>query len=160
MFFKIPILDLLLLNYTAMKKILFLTVLFSLMLFSCNDDDNCYTPPEPIVLEFVNKKGENLIQNGTLNKDKIIIQRQIDDDTKTGIFFSIDDYKIAIKPTKLNNGTTNYDVLLLTEPIKFFNFKVNSTELSGKCRGSKIDNILFEDIESILKNGVYQLIIE
>lgn len=143
-----------------MKKILFLTAFFSFILFSCNDDDNCFKQPEPIVLEFVNYKGENLIQNGILSKEKIIIQRQIDDNTKVGIFFSIVDHKVSIKPTKLKNGITNYDVILLTDPIKLFNFKVSSSELSGKCGGSKIDNILFEDIESLSQGEVYQLIVE
>jgi len=144
-----------------MKKLLFLTFIFSFILFSCNDDnDNCFTQSEPVVLEFVNHKGENLIQNGTLTKQHLHFT-QIADDVKIGVSFEINDENRVIlnKPVRIE-GSTTYEAIVLTKEIKFFNFTVNVSKLPGKCRENKIDNVLFENIESLSQGGIHQIIVE
>lgn len=143
-----------------MKKLLFLTFIFSCFLFSCNDDDNCFTQSEPVVLEFVNHKGENLIQNGTLTKQHLHFQ-QIAGDYKTRLSFEINHENRVIlnKPGRIE-GSTTYEVIVLTKEIKLFNFIANVSKLPGKCGGYKIDHVLFENIESLSQNGIHQIVVD
>jgi len=113
-------------------------------------------------MEFVNSKGEYLIQNKILTKEHFHFL-QIEGDTKIGTSFEINHENRVI----LNKpgwvwvvGSTTYEALLLTKEIKFFNFTVNVSKLSRKCGGNKIDNILFENIESLSQGGIHQIIVE
>lgn len=142
-----------------MKKIIFFTLVFSFILFSCNDDD-CFTTQEPVVLEFVNYKGENLIQKGILTKEHFHFL-QVNGDTKFGISFEINnESKVVLKKPELLEGSTFYEAIVLTKEPKLFKFIVNISKLPGKCGSNKIDNILFENIESLSQGGIHQIIFE
>ncbi|HCC95630.1 MAG TPA: hypothetical protein DEQ26_15170 [Flavobacteriaceae bacterium] len=131
-----------------MKKLLFLTFFFSFILFSCNYDSDCFTPPEPIVMEFVNSKGENLIQNGSLTKEHFHFL-QIAGDTKIGTNFEINhENRVILNKLGWIVGSTTYEAF------------VNVSKLSRKCGGNKIDNVSFKDIEALSQNGIYQIVVE
>ncbi|MGV4413905.1 hypothetical protein [Chryseobacterium sp. T1] len=145
-----------------MNKIflIFLVFFASIILFSCDEDD-CFTPPQNIVFEFINVSGENLIQNGTLGKSKIIIQQNEGNGNLIGINTNIrEDNKISLEGIGWNEGTKNYDVYVMIDPVKIFNFKVTSSKITGKCGGYKIDNFLIENINSTNKNGYYKITVE
>lgn len=145
-----------------MKKI-FLKILLiftTVFLYSCNEED-CFTPPENIVFEFVNSSGENLIQNGTLDNSKIIVQHNEGNGNSTGINVKIgEDYKISLKDIGWNDGNKIYDVYLLTDPVKVFNFKVKSSRIKGKCSGYKIDDFEIENINVTKESGYYKIIVD
>jgi len=111
-------------------------------------------------MEFVNSKGENLIQNGTLTKEHFHFL-QIAGDTKIGTSFEINhESRVILNKPGWIVGSTTYEALVLTKEIKFFNFTVNASKLSGKCGGNKIDNVSFKDIEALSQNGIYQIVVE
>ena len=111
-------------------------------------------------MEFVNSKGENLIQNGTLTKEHFHFL-QVVGDTKIGTSFEINhENRVILNKPGWVVGSTTYEALVLTKEIKFFNFTVNASKLSGKCGGNKIDNVSFEDIEAHSQNGIYQIVVE
>ena len=145
-----------------MKRI-FLTfsiIFTSLILLNCSEDD-CFTPPENVVFEFVNVSGENLLQNGTLDKSKIIIQQNDGNGNLIGIKTNIrEDNKISLEGVGWSESSKDYDVYLTMNPIKTFRFKITSSKITGKCSGYKIDNIQIEDINSTSENGYYKIIVE
>ncbi len=61
--------------------IIFFGLLF--LSISCNNDEiECTTPPAPIVFEFVDTEGNNLIGNGELNINQIKIKEITSDSSK------------------------------------------------------------------------------
>ena len=145
-----------------MNKIIliYLLIITSIITFSCNEDD-CFTPPENVVFEFVNALGENLIENGTLNKSNIIIQQNEGNGNLTGINTKIrEDNRVSLENVGWFEGTKDYDVYLTTNPVKTFNFKVISSKITGKCSGYKIENLQIQNINSTTENGYYKIIVE
>jgi len=134
-----------------MKKIFFL-ILLTVLLSACGEE--CYNAPQPIVFEFVNDNGENLITNGTLNpfsiKDENQAAVQV---TKT------DDDKIVLQNVGAYNGTKNYTFY---SPVRTFNFTIESSEFKGGCDGFQINKLTFTGIAIDVKdtNGYYQIILK
>ncbi|WP_413531785.1 hypothetical protein [Empedobacter brevis] len=143
-----------------MKKLFFLTFIFSFILFSCNDDNDCYKPAKPLVLEFVNSKGDNLIEKGTLKREHLHFLQDTGD-TKIGISFEINNENRVLlnKPGNVQ-GSTTYEAIVQAKEIKIFNFIANVSKSSGKCGEYKIDDVKFENIESLSQNGFYQIVVE
>lgn len=142
-----------------MKKPLILILASALVVQNCKDD--CYKAPEPTVFEFVNVSGENLIQNGTLTKTKIIVQQDNGNGNFAGIDVEIrDDKKAVLKNAGLFDGTRNYNVYLNTDPIRTFNFKISSSPLTGDCTGYKIDNLTIENITWSSDEGYYKIVVD
>lgn len=134
-----------------MKKIIpFLMVTF--MLTACVEE--CYNAPLPIVFEFVNENGDNLIKNGAVNpftiKDENQVAVQV---TKT------DDDRIVLENVGLFNGTKNYT---FSSPVRTFNFSIESSEFKGGCDGFQINKLTFTGIAIDVKdeNGYYKIILK
>jgi len=51
---------------------------------SC-EEENCFTPPEPTVFEFVNANGDNLIARGLLTKGEIVILQNLGNGNSLGL---------------------------------------------------------------------------
>lgn len=131
----------------------------ALLLLNCKDD--CYTPPEPTVFEFVNSSGENLIQNGTLTSSKIVVQQDNGNGNFAGIEVEVrGDKKVLLKNVGLFEGTKNYNVYLTTNPVKTFNFRISSAQRTGDCEGYQIDGLTVENISSTSENGYYKIIVD
>ena len=142
-----------------MRKILTGILLGTLFLQSCKDD--CYKAPDPVVFEFVNSAGENLIQNGNLTSSEIVVQQDNGNGNFAGIEVEIRaDKKVLLKNTGLFEGTKNYNVYLTTDPVKIFNFKIEASKLTGDCEGFKINNLIVEDISSTKENGYYKITVD
>lgn len=78
-------------------KNLVLIVIVILSVFSCREDD-CFTPPEPTIFQFVNINNEDLIKNGTISTSNIFIQENLGNGNSNGVQFEItDDSKILLK---------------------------------------------------------------
>ena len=141
-----------------LKKLFILSCL--ILVFSCRNEE-CFTPPENIVFEFVNSSGENLIQNGTLDQSKIRIQQDNRDGNTVVIKSTIrEDHKISIQDLGFYEGTKSYEVYLIIDPVKKFNFTVTSSKIMGKCSGYIIDKLLIENIDSKKENGYYKIVVE
>lgn len=137
---------------------IFLIVSLSLIQLSCRDD--CFTPPEKVVFEFVDSTGVNLISSGVLNESKIVIQQINGNGTikvKTNI---VENNKIGLENVGWYDGTQNYNVILNLDPIRIFKFKVESSKLYGDCTGFKIDNVFIEDINSSHESGYYKIVVD
>ncbi|KQS92415.1 membrane lipoprotein lipid attachment site-containing protein [Chryseobacterium sp. Leaf394] len=134
-----------------MKK-LFFFLLVTFMLTSCGEE--CYNAPLPIVFEFVNADGENLITNGTLNPYSISDENQVG--VKTA---KTDDDKIVLENVGAYNGTKNYTFY---SPVRTFNFSIESSEFKGGCDGFQINKLTFTGIAIDVKdsNGYYQIILK
>jgi len=135
-----------------MKKLIlgFLAVLAHLFLLNCKDDDgySCFTPPDSTVFEFVNSAGENLIQNGGLDLSKISVKENNGNGTTKDMkLFLQEDYKIGVLEIGWIDGTKNYEVTLMKDPVTEFNFKVTSSKITGKCGGYRIKNFQIENIQ-------------
>ncbi|MGI9649841.1 membrane lipoprotein lipid attachment site-containing protein [Chryseobacterium sp. RLHN22] len=134
-----------------MKKI-FVFFLITILLTACGED--CYNPPLPIVFEFVDSNGENLITNGTLTT------YTINEENQTGIELSkTDDDKILLENVGAYNGTKNYNFF---SNIKNFDFSIESSEFKGGCDGYQINKLTFTgiDIDVIDANGYYKIVLQ
>lgn len=142
-----------------MKKSIALIVASTLFLQNCKDD--CYTVPEPTVFEFVNSSGENLIQNGVLTSSNIVVQQDNGNGNFAGINVEVrDDKKILLKNVGLFDGTRNYNVYLTSDPIRTFNFKISSNQLTGDCDGYEINELTIQNIPSSADNGYYKIVVD
>ncbi|MBD8081496.1 membrane lipoprotein lipid attachment site-containing protein [Chryseobacterium caseinilyticum] len=134
-----------------MKKIIFF-LLVTFMLTACGEE--CYNAPLPIVFEFVDDNGENLITNGKLNPFSIQDENQVGVQvTKT------DDDRIVLQNVGLLNGTKNYTFY---SPVRTFNFSIESSEFKGGCDGYQINKLTFTGIAIDVKdeNGYYKIILK
>lgn len=132
-----------------MKKIF----IFFIMIFlftACGED--CYNPPQPIVFEFVNAAGENLIANGTLTtysiQDENNVAIQL---TKTS------ENRVLLENVGAYNGTKNYKFY---SNVRLFDFSIESSEFNSGCEGYQINKLTFTGVEFDVKdeNGYYKII--
>lgn len=133
-----------------MKKIIFF-LLVTLVLTSCGEE--CYNAPQPIVFEFVNANGDNLITTGALNPFSIQDENQVGVQvTKTG------DDRIVLENVGAYNGTKNYTFY---SPVRTFNFSIESSEFKSGCDGFQINKLTFTGIAIDVKdeNGYYKIIL-
>lgn len=139
-----------------------LVILSSVFLTSCREESSCFTPPSETIFEFISPSGENLLQNGTLNASKIIIQQIESSDTLIGVKFKVrDDHKISLENIGWYEGVKNYQVYLMLEnEAKTFKFKVSSSKIAGDCAGYKIDDFQLEEVNYSKINGVYRIVID
>jgi len=145
-----------------MKKtlIIFTTILLSLCLLSC-EEENCFTPPEPTVFEFVNDDGHNLIASGLLTKGEIVIQQHLGNGNSLGINVQItEDNKALLENVGWYDGTRNYTVYLILDSLKSFNFSVRSSKIKNNCSGYTIDDVTIENRVSTKGDGYYRITIE
>ncbi|WP_027378465.1 hypothetical protein [Chryseobacterium daeguense] len=134
-----------------MKKIL-LFLLPVLFFTACGDD--CYNAPQPIVFEFVDAGGENLLTNGTLTtysiKDENNANIQL---TKTS------DDKIILENVGAYDGTKNYTFY---SNVKVFDFSIQSSEFNAGCDGFQINKLTFTGVNINVtdENGYYKIVLE
>lgn len=125
------------------------TALYSLFLLfmvnSCSDDSgmNCFTPPTPIVFQFEDQLGNNLIENGSLNTSQIKVREHEADGSVRVIQFNVIENRIVLQEVGFYAGTDNYT---LTSPVIDFGFSVTSSEITGNCAGYKIDEVVFDGV--------------
>lgn len=130
------------------KVILFLLLIF--ILTSCGDD--CYNPPQPIVFEFTDSGGNNLITNGNLDPFSIKDENQVGVQvSKTG------DGRIILENVGAYNGTKNY---IFSSPLKTFDFSIQSSEFKGGCDGYQINKLTFKGvgIDVTDEDGYYKIV--
>ncbi|SFN89588.1 hypothetical protein SAMN05421741_11332 [Paenimyroides ummariense] len=143
-----------------MKKtlIIFTTILLALSLFSC-EEENCFTPPQPIVFEFVNADGDNLIASGLLTNGEIVIQQDLGNGSSLRINVQItEDNKALLENVGWFDGTRNYTVYLILDSVKSFNFSIRSSKIKNNCSGYIIDDVTIENTLSTKQDGYYRVI--
>lgn len=132
------------------KLILFLLPLF--LFTACGDD--CYNAPQPVVFEFVNAAGENLIANGTLTT------YSIQDENQAGVQLTkTSDNRILLENVGAYDGTKNYKFY---SNVKLFDFSIQSSEFNSGCEGFQINKITFTGVAIDVKdeNGYYKIIFQ
>lgn len=137
-----------------MKKLLFL-FLIPLFCISCHKD--CYTSPEPVIFQFVNSSGENLIQNGTLNTNYAI-----QEDAGNGNYIGVQltktaDHKLILEKVGSFDGIKKYKFF---SDVEMFNFSIQSSKATDGCDGFTINHINFENITATKENGYYKIILQ
>lgn len=121
------------------------------MLTACGEE--CYNAPQPIVFEFVDANGDNLITNGALHPFSIQDENQVGVQvTKT------EDDRIVLENVGAYNGTRNYTFY---SPVRTFSFSIESSEFKGGCDGFQINKLTFTGIAIDVKdeNGYYKIIL-
>ncbi|WP_449387775.1 hypothetical protein [Chryseobacterium lineare] len=134
-----------------MKKLILL--LLPLLLFTACGDD-CYNAPQPVVFEFVNAAGENLIANGTLTTYSIQDENHVSVQlTKTS------DNRILLENVGAYDGTKKYTFY---SNVKVFDFSIQSSEFNSGCDGFQINKLTFTGIAIDVKdeNGYYKIIFQ
>lgn len=133
----------------------------AILFLSCRNED-CFTPPEPVLFEFVNSADENLLQNGIIDISKIVVQENAGNSNFTKVNLT----ETAEKKVRLNNvgwfdGTKNYSVILiLPNEIKQFDFAVNSTKINADCATYSTNEINFTNINTTkINNYSYKIIV-
>ncbi|MCE3076111.1 putative periplasmic lipoprotein [Chryseobacterium gwangjuense] len=132
-----------------MKKI-FIFLLIAFLFTACGDD--CYNAPQPIVFEFVNSNGENLITNGTLASYSVVEENQ----TTIQLTKTSDD-KVILENVGAYNGTKNYK---FNSNLKNFDFAIQSSEFKGGCDGYQINKLTFTgvNIDVTDEKGYYKIV--
>ena len=133
-----------------------LLLLFSIVivLISCKED--CYSAPEPVIFEFVNAQGENLIKNGTLTN--FAIQEEAQNGVSVGIQLTkTEDFKVKLENVGSFDGTKKYKFF---STIRFFDFSIRSSHVTTECDGFQIDQIDFDSISAAKHNDHYRIILE
>jgi len=134
-----------------MKKLILF--LFPLLLFTACGED-CYNAPQPVVFEFVNADGENLIANGTLTTFAI------QDENHVGVQLTkTSDNRVLLENVGAYDGTKNYKFY---SNVKLFDFSIQSSEFNSGCDGFQINKLTFTGVGIDVKdeNGYYQIIFQ
>lgn len=134
-----------------MKK-MFLFFIMTFLLTACGED--CYNAPQPVVFEFVNAAGENMITNGTLGPFTISDENQANLQlTRTS------DDRIILEKVGAFNGTKNYTFY---SGIRTFTFSIQSSEFKGGCDGYQINKLTFTGIgiDVTDEKGYYRIRLE
>jgi hypothetical protein len=134
-----------------MKKI-FIFLLPILFLTACGDD--CYNAPQPIVFEFVNSNGENVLADGTLTT------YSIQDENHNAIQLTkTSDNMVILENVGAYNGTKNYTFY---SNLKVFDFSIQSSEFKGGCDGFQINKLTFTGVNMQVSDekGYYKIVLE
>lgn len=134
-----------------MKKLILF--FFPLLLFTACGED-CYNAPQPVVFEFVNADGENLIANGTLTTFAI------QDENHVGVQLTkTSDNRVLLENVGAYDGTKNYKFY---SNVKLFDFSIQSSEFNSGCDGFQINKLTFTGVGIDVKdeNGYYQIIFQ
>ena len=152
-----------------MKKITtILAIIILILTQSCKkenecEDLSCFTPPEPLNFELVDKlTGENLFENGTYDPNDI---RVINLDNQGAVYFTYiheNNYNIImINAIGWKTETVNYAININNENI--FRLFVNAERLNGECcdyteyKEIQIKNSEFELNQS---TGIYKILVD
>ncbi|MBE8712428.1 hypothetical protein [Sphingobacterium hungaricum] len=109
-----------------------------LLLVSCGKED-CFTAPEPVVFEFVDGAGNNLITTGALNPQNFDFRKVTGEFEDVKIDYSLgDDDRITINSFTDDPGVTNYRFYSI---IQSFSFSVKAEE-NASCEGNNIVDVL------------------
>lgn len=146
-----------------MKKVKALTL--ALIIFiSCKEKCNeCFTPPQPILFEFVNQtEDSNLISNGTYtSKDIKVIDKQNNQSKEFSIISDGDNDLVSINTIGWSTETIHYDITAKDKPI--FTLKLNAERITEDCCSHTVySNIQIENsaFEIDPNTGVYQIFVE
>ncbi len=119
---------------------------------SCGEE--CYNAPLPVIFEFVDDNGNNLITNGTLNPFSVMDENQV------GVALTkTDDGKVILENVGIFNGTKNYTFY---SPVRVFQFSIESSEYKGGCNGYQINKLTFTGIAIDVtdQKGYYQIVLK
>ncbi len=137
-------------------------ILLLLLLFvSCRKDD-CYTPPEPVVFEFLDANNQNILANGTIDISKIVVKEHLGDGKYQGVQLTAhENHRVKLELVGRFNGSKNYvGVINLPVKTKTFEFGVKSSRIEGDCKDYRIDQIDFSSIAASKQPGFYRLVVD
>ena len=132
---------------------------------SCSNDDcgECFTPPNSLYLELLDKEtDENLFSNGTYDADQIEILRSIDN-SSVGFTFIGENDKNIIAINEIGWKTEKVNLLVNVSDLTLISLFVDVERLSEDCCSySNFNEIRVSNAESTLdpETGIYQIFIE
>ncbi len=141
-------------KYVTRKTAVVLSLLFSALFFSCNEDD-CYEPSKEIIFEFVNSNNENLIENGSINPSNIAINKIVNANYHVGI----NGNKVVNNRVVLHPAISRYDgtqEFMFITNLKLFNFHIASSKVAN-CNAYTINDITFDSVNSTKYEEYYKI---
>lgn len=136
-------------------KYLIITCL-CLSITACKKND-CFTPPEPVVFEFVNAEGKNLITTGQLHKNNFEFREELGDRENKLVAYDIrSDDRVILPKVAWTEGFIRYKFL---STIKSFPFTVKTSK-NQNCGGTIIEELKLDDVNYQQKDGYILVILE
>ncbi|NGM64139.1 hypothetical protein [Sphingobacterium sp. SGR-19] len=127
-----------------------------LLITACEKKD-CFTPPEPVVFEFVDTEGNNLVTTGQLHKDNFEFREELGNHENELVEYGIrEDDRISLPKVGWSDGVIQYKFL---STIKSFSFLIKATKNKG-CGGTTIEQVTLDDVEYEQKEGYILVILE
>ncbi|PRD48063.1 hypothetical protein C5745_05990 [Sphingobacterium haloxyli] len=118
---------------------------------ACEKQD-CFTPPEPVVFEFVDAEGNNLITTGQLHNDNFEFREELGNDQNELVEHTIGvDDRVTLYSVGWSGGVEQFKFL---STIKSFSFLVKARNNKG-CGGTKIEQVTLDDVEYQQKEGYF-----
>lgn len=148
-----------------MKKLFLIATCIFITLLSCKDTDcpECFTPPNPFVIELIDKTtGENLFTNGTYNADDISLTNILNNNSNIEFtFIDENDYNmIQVNTIGWQTEIVNYELKIKDQTI--FNLYVDVERKSGNCCSyTEYNYIEIKNAEYTLdsESGIYKILI-
>ncbi|MDR2235151.1 MAG: hypothetical protein LBE92_03425 [Chryseobacterium sp.] len=133
-----------------------LLLLFSVVLFLCSCEKDCYNPPQPIIFEFVDESGNNLIENGELTN--MTVQEDMGNGNFTGVELTkTNDHKVILEKVGAFDGERPYKFF---SNINVFDFSIKSSRFTAGCEGYQIKSIVFKNIQVTDEKVYYKIILK
>lgn len=134
--------------------------LLAILLLADCERSECFTPPSPVVLEFLDTNGQNLIQNGRLKTEDIRVQLADGHIAQPELRTELGQYnRVQIHGVGWADGTINFKVQLnLIQPV-VFGLGITSAPVPGKCGGRVIQDVQISQIQSVKEQGYYKIIV-
>lgn len=127
-----------------------------LLVTACEKKD-CFTPPEPVVFEFVDAEGKNLITSGQLHKDNFDFRQELGNHENKLVEYIIgEDDRVTLYEVGWSEGVVQYKFLSI---IHSFPFIVKARN-NGDCGGTTIEQVTLGDVEYEQKEGYILVILE
>ncbi|MBD1422557.1 hypothetical protein [Sphingobacterium chuzhouense] len=137
-------------------RIYLIVACLCLSITACEKKD-CFTPPAPVVFEFVDAEGKNLITTGQLHKDNFELREELGNRENELVEYKIrEDDRVLLPEVGWSEGVIQYKFL---STIKSFSFLVKARK-NKACGGTIIEQITLDGVEYEQKEGYILVILE
>ncbi len=147
-----------------MKTEIYYLIATFVLVLSCKKDCNeCFSPPQPLLFELVDKEyGYNLISNGSITSVDIKISNSLDNHSLGFNIIKVDDKDlISLNSIGWKTETTSCKFIIFNEAV--FTVQVEAKRMTDDCcTHTKYEKIQVElsDNEIYPTNGIYKILMD
>lgn len=132
-------------------------ILFLGLFLACKDSEQCFTPPQPVIFEFVDEDGNNMISNGLLHANNFEFREYLGNMESRLVTYQIsDDDRIQLDEAGWTAGVKQYEFLSI---FNSFLIVVSAQENDG-CGGTHIEDVAVSEVEHEERNGYIQVTLD